>query len=52
VKDNGVGFPKGVDLRNPTSMGLRLVNTLTQQLRGQIELKNNGWTEFRITFPP
>ena len=50
VRDNGVGFPQSVDLRNPETMGLQLVNTLSGQLGGTIELVREGGTEFRITF--
>lgn len=51
VKDDGVGFPKDVDFRNTPSLGLQLVNTLTTQLEGEVELISNGQgTEFRITF--
>lgn len=51
VRDNGVGFPKGVDFRNTESLGLQLVTTLTDQLEGTIEMNSNGGgTEFRIWF--
>ena len=32
------------------SLGLQLVDMLTQQLRGRLELDRNGGTTFRITF--
>ena len=50
VSDDGIGFPKGLDFQKTESLGLQLVNTLTQQLEGTIELKNGHGTEFRITF--
>ncbi|MGQ9559951.1 MAG: PAS domain S-box protein [Candidatus Oleimicrobiaceae bacterium] len=51
VRDNGVGFPKGLDFRNTDSLGLQLVTTLTEQLDGTVELTTNGeGTEFRILF--
>jgi len=50
VQDDGVGFPQGVDFRNTESLGLRLVNTLTEQLGGTIELDSNGGTTFTIAF--
>ncbi|MBI3601243.1 MAG: ATP-binding protein [Nitrospinae bacterium] len=50
VRDNGVGFPEGVDFRNTESLGLQLVNTLTEQLNGKIEIERKNGTEFRITF--
>jgi two-component sensor histidine kinase len=50
VRDNGSGFPEDVDFRRVESLGLRLVNMLTQQLDGVIELQRNGGTTFTITF--
>jgi two-component sensor histidine kinase len=50
VSDNGVGFPKDLDLRNTQSLGLQLVNTLVDQLEGTIELDRSGGTAFEITF--
>ncbi|MGE5444020.1 MAG: sensor histidine kinase [Ignavibacteriales bacterium] len=50
VNDNGVGFPKDLDFRNTKSLGLRLVRTLTNQLKDNIEIHSNGGTEFKIAF--
>ena len=50
VADNGVGFPEGLDFRHTESLGMQLVNTLTNQLDGTVELRSNGGTEFRIAF--
>ncbi|MFO7448409.1 MAG: histidine kinase dimerization/phosphoacceptor domain -containing protein [Ignavibacteriaceae bacterium] len=50
VRDNGIGFPDDLDFRNTESLGLQLVNTLTEQLGGNIELNTNNNTEFKITF--
>jgi two-component sensor histidine kinase len=50
VHDNGDGFPENVDFRRVESLGLKLVNILTQQLDGVIELQRNGGTTFTITF--
>ena len=38
VEDNGVGIPADLDLSTRKSLGLRLVGTLTQQIRGSFEL--------------
>jgi PAS domain S-box-containing protein len=52
VRDNGVGLPDDVDILKPRSVGLHLVNGLVKnQLDGQIEVKRDNGTEFRITFP-
>jgi PAS domain S-box-containing protein len=49
--DNGIGFPKGFDINNPKSLGLKLVKNLTEkQLEGKVELRTNQRTEFLIKF--
>jgi two-component sensor histidine kinase len=50
VKDNGVGFPEGLDYRHTTTLGLQLVGMFVQQLEGVMELRNSRGTEVRITF--
>ena len=51
VSDDGVGFPGNINFRNTDSLGLQLVNTLTEQLDGEIELTNGTGTIFAICFP-
>lgn len=50
VSDNGVGLPEGLDYKNTDSLGLRLVNSLTDQIKGNIELDRTGGTTFKIKF--
>ncbi len=50
VNDNGVGFPFDLDFQNTDSLGLQIVNSLTQQIDGKIELNRSHGTEFKITF--
>jgi two-component sensor histidine kinase/CHASE2 domain-containing sensor protein len=50
VGDDGVGFPESIDFRTTESLGLQLVNTLTDQLDGSIALRNGRGTTFEITF--
>jgi two-component sensor histidine kinase len=50
VKDDGVGLPSDLDYKNPDSLGLELVNTLTTQIGGKLELNTQNGTEFIITF--
>jgi PAS domain S-box-containing protein len=50
VSDNGKGIPDNLELENLESLGLQLVNILVDQLDGEIELKREHGTEFRITF--
>jgi PAS domain S-box-containing protein len=52
VRDNGLGLPDDVDIHQPRSMGLYLVSGLVKkQLEGQIEVRQDNGTEFRIIFP-
>lgn len=50
VKDDGIGFPEDFDLENASSLGMTLINTLIQQLQGEIEVKNDGGAIFEVTF--
>lgn len=50
ISDNGVGFPNDFDFKNTDSLGLRLVNSLTEQIHGKLELNKVNGTEFKISF--
>lgn len=50
VEDNGIGFPDDVDYKNSHSLGLQLVNSLTDQIGGSIELDKNDGTNFKVIF--
>ena len=50
VKDNGIGFPEDIDFQNTDSLGLQLINSLTNQIDGDIKLDRNNGTEFKIIF--
>jgi two-component sensor histidine kinase len=52
VRDNGVGFPPGFDWRQSRSLGLRLVQMLTAQLNGTVEVEGDDGTEVVIAFTP
>ena len=49
-RDDGIGFPENIDFRKSVSLGLQLVNTLTEQLGGEIYLDKTKYTEFKILF--
>ncbi len=51
VADNGVGLPPELDFHQTTSMGLELVNLLTEQLEGTLELDRTQGTRFSVSFP-
>lgn len=43
IKDNGVGFPESFSIENTETLGLKLVDSLVEQLNGSIEyISNNG----------
>jgi PAS domain S-box-containing protein len=52
VRDNGLSLPDDVDIHQPRTVGLYLVNGLVKnQLDGQMEIRRDNGTEFRIKFP-
>jgi len=51
VKDNGVGFPSGVDIAHSSSLGLTIVATLARQLKGKVEFRSDGGAEVVVVFP-
>jgi two-component sensor histidine kinase len=48
VSDNGIGIPEDLDIEDLDSLGIQLINTLVEQLNGELELKRNDGTEFAI----
>ena len=50
VRDNGVGFPKDMDYKNTESLGLQIINSLTDQIDGKLEFNGSNGTEFKIRF--
>lgn len=51
VEDDGVGLPEGFNPNKATSLGVSLISSLTQQLRGTLNFQNNPGASFEITFP-
>ena len=51
VMDDGVGIPDGLDWKNSSTLGLKLVRTLVEnQLDGSIDIENKNGTKFIIKF--
>jgi sensor domain CHASE-containing protein/two-component sensor histidine kinase len=48
--DNGKGFPEEIDIKNPETLGLQLVNTLVSQIDGSLDLEKGKGTKFIIKF--
>ena len=53
IADNGKGIPPDIDIRNTSSLGLRLATILVEeQLAGTINVNRESGTEFCISFTP
>ncbi len=50
IGDNGVGLPPDTDLERSTSLGLRLVKMLGQQLGAEVQVNRGRGTEFKFKF--
>ena len=50
VSDTGNGLPPEIDLQKAKSMGLKLVNILTKQLKGQLTYSSEQGARFLIRF--
>lgn len=51
VRDNGIGLPPTLDLKQTNSLGLRLVRALTRQLSGKMEAFTDQGAVFQVCFP-
>jgi PAS domain S-box-containing protein len=51
VSDNGIGLPDTLKINKVSSLGLTLVNALTQQLEGTLEVRSEHGTLVEIRFP-
>jgi two-component sensor histidine kinase len=50
VSDDGGGIPSHIDIKNSTSLGMRLIYSLTKQLDGNIVLESGKGTTFTLIF--
>jgi two-component sensor histidine kinase len=52
VRDEGVGLPPTFDIKSGRRLGMRLVDSFTQQLQGDLQvLRKTPGTEFVLTMP-
>jgi two-component sensor histidine kinase len=52
VRDEGVGLPATFDINSGRRLGMRLVNSFSRQLNGDLQvLRKNPGTEFVLTMP-
>ena len=49
-RDDGVGLPKKMDLKNPATLGLQLVTDLAGQLQGDLRYEYRDGAHFTLTF--
>lgn len=50
VKDNGKGIPESLDIHSTKSLGLKLIDTLSQQLNARYTLIPENGTRFKMSF--
>lgn len=50
VKDNGQGFPTGMDTSKPETLGMKLVDILASQLRGAVRYEITGGVTATLRF--
>ena len=50
ISDNGDGIPAKIDIKNTSSLGMRLINSLTKQLGGNILSEGAKGTTFKLMF--
>ncbi|WP_442940499.1 PAS domain S-box protein [Nostoc sp.] len=51
VRDDGIGLPANFDLKKIASLGWELVDALTHQLAGNINITSSTGVECQVTFP-
>lgn len=51
LRDNGVGLPGGFSSDRGKTLGMSLIESLVEQLRGDIAVNNENGTEWVIRFP-
>ena len=49
--DNGIGIPGAVIAGERTGLGMVLIQSLTEQLEGELAIRSNGGTEVQMSFP-
>ncbi len=52
LADDGVGMLPDIDFLQSNTLGLQLVNILTEQLGGHLTMDRSGGTRFEISFTP
>ncbi|SHF11426.1 PAS domain S-box-containing protein [Fodinibius roseus] len=50
VSDNGKGLPENIDVENPKTLGMQLVDTLKDQLDAELNISTGNGTTFELRF--
>ena len=50
VWDNGIGFPEDLDYHDTNTIGMLIINSLTDQIDGELNLERDNGTKFTVTF--
>lgn len=50
LKDNGVGLPEDVTIKNVSSLGFKLVEVLSKQLNADLKYESDGGSTFNLSF--
>ena len=51
VADDGVGMPATFEAGQAQSLGLKMIHSLTRQIKGTLEVRQDCGAEFRVRFP-
>ena len=51
ISDNGKGLPDDFDIKGSTGLGFQLINGLTKQIGGTMEVNSGQGAEFKLVFP-
>jgi len=51
ISDDGIGMPKNIDINDPDTLGLSIVDMITQQLQGTLSLDRKNGTSFILEIP-
>lgn len=51
ISNNGKPIPEEVHMKNPTTLGMRLISKLVEQIRGSLELQKKPYPAYKIEFP-
>lgn len=49
VRDNGIGLPDDIDINNPKTFGMTIINATVTQIGGTAEVIRSNGTEIKIT---